>query len=112
MELIQKSKLIKFKKKNRGNNKLLSAIDKLISDIESSNWNKKTDVKSSRPDADCVHNDGFYFFNINIHRTMVLLEFEEGEAVIIWVGSHSDYDKTFKGNKYTIEKWLRNQQLI
>lgn len=112
MELIQKSKLIKLKKKNRGNKKLLNAIDKLISDIESSNWDKKTDVKSSRPDADCVHTDGFYFFDIHIHRTMVLIAFEENEAIIIWTGSHSDYDKTFKGNKDTIEKWLRNQQLI
>lgn len=112
MELLRKSKLTKLKKKNRGNKKLLTAIDKLISDIESSNWSKKTDVKSTRPDADCVHSDGFYFFDLNIHRTMVLIEFEEDEAVIIWAGSHSEYDKTFKGNKETIEKWLRNQQLI
>lgn len=91
---------------------MISAIDKLISDIESANWTKKTDVKSARPDADCVHSDGFYFFDINVHRTMILIVFDDDEATIIWTGSHDEYDKTFKGNKTTIEKWLRNQQFI
>lgn len=112
MELIRKNKLAKLKKKNRGNSKLISAIDKLISDIENANWTNKTDVKSVRPDADCVHSDGIYFFNINIHRTMILVVFEDEEAIVLWAGSHDNYDKTFKGNKTTIEKWLRNQQWI
>jgi len=84
----------------------------LISDIENSNWIKKTEIKISRPDADCVHSDGFYFFDINIHRTMILIVFEENEAVVVWAGSHDEYDKTFKGNKITIEKWLRIQKMI
>lgn len=112
MELLRKNKLTKLKRKNQGNSKLIRAIDKLISDIESANWTKKTDIKSARPDADCVHSDGFYFFDINIHRTMILVVFEDNEATVIWTGSHDEYEKTFKGNKTTIEKWLRNQQLI
>jgi hypothetical protein len=43
---------------------------------------------------------------------MILIVFEQGEAVIIWAGSHDEYDTTFKGNKNTVETWLRNQQLI
>lgn len=112
MELLRKNKLTKLKKKNRGNSKLIQAIDKLIEDIEGADWKQKTDVKSIRPDADCIHSDGFYFFDINIHRTMVMLVFEDDEATVVWVGSHDEYDQTFKGNKTTIEKWLRNQQLI
>ena len=112
MELLRKNKLTKLKRKNRGNGKLINAIDKLISDIESANWTKKTNIKMSRPDADCVHSDGFYFFNINVHRTMILIVFEDDEATVVWTGSHDEYDKTFKGNKTTVEKWLRNQQLI
>lgn len=112
MELLRKNKLIKLKQKNRGNKKLISAINKLISDIESAQWTTKTDIKETRPDADCVHSDGFYFFNINIHRTMILIVFEDDEATVVWTGSHDEYDKTFKGNKSTIEKWLRNQNLI
>ncbi|MBI9035723.1 MAG: type II toxin-antitoxin system HigB family toxin [Bacteroidales bacterium] len=112
MELLQKNKLIKLQRKNRGNKKLTNAIDKLISEIENSNWTKKTDVVKSRPDADCVHSDGFYFFNINVHRTMILIVFEDDEAVVVWAGSHDEYNKTFKGNKDTIENWLRNQNLV
>ena len=62
MELLQKYKLVKLKKKNRGNSKLINAINKLISNIEGANWESKIDIKSSRPDADCIHSDGFYFF--------------------------------------------------
>jgi len=112
LELLQKNKLIKLKRKNRGNLKLLSAVDKLILDIENAEWTTKTDIKKYRPDADCIHSDGFCFFDINIHRTMILIVFEDDEAVVLWAGSHDEYHKTFKGNKTTIEKWLRNQKLI
>lgn len=112
MELLQKSKLTKLKKKNRGNIKLINAINKLIFDIENADWSTKTDIKKSRLDADCVHSEGFYFFDINIHRTMILIVFDDNEATVVWSGSHDEYDKTFKGNKTTIEKWLRTQNLI
>jgi len=109
LELLNKHKLLKIKLKNKGNTSLINAIDKLIYDIEYAEWSKKTDVVKIRPDADCVHSEGFYFFDINIHRTMILIVFEEDEASVIWSGSHDEYDSTFKGNKKTIEKWLRNQ---
>lgn len=112
MELLQKQKLAKLRKKNRGNAKLVNAIDDLISDIENAKWRKPTDIKETRPDADCVHSDGFYFFDLNVHRTMILIVFEDDEATVVWAGTHAEYDKTFKGNKATIEKWLRIQNLI
>jgi mRNA-degrading endonuclease HigB of HigAB toxin-antitoxin module len=112
LELLRKHKLIKLKKKSRSNIKLIKAIEKLISDIENSKWEKPADIKEIRPDADCVHSDGFYFFDLNVHRTMILVVFEDNEATVIWCGSHDEYDKTFKGNKKTIEKWLRVQKLI
>ena len=57
--------------------------------------------------------DGFYFFNIIQHRTLILIEFdEEGDASIIWAGTHQEYEHTFKNNKNTIEKWLRNNNYI
>jgi mRNA-degrading endonuclease HigB of HigAB toxin-antitoxin module len=112
LELLRKDKLVKLKRKNRGNSKLLDAIDKLILDIENAEWSKKSDIKKFRSDADCVHSDGFYFFDIHIHRTLVLILFDQKEATIIWAGTHDEYDSIFKGNKSTIRKWLRNQQLI
>jgi len=112
LELIRKDKLLKLKRKKQGNVKLSKAIDKLIQDIENSEWTSKSEVLKFRTDADRVHNDNFYFFDINIHRTMILITFNEQEAEIIWVGNHSEYDKTFKGNKQTIETWLRNKGKI
>jgi mRNA-degrading endonuclease HigB of HigAB toxin-antitoxin module len=112
LELLGKHKLLKLKNKNRGNTKLIKAIDQFILDIENANWKNPIQLKQSRPDADCVHSDGFYFFDLNIHRTMVLITFEDNEAMVVWAGSHAQYDKTFKGNKETVKGWLRSQNLI
>ena len=112
MDLIRKDRLLKLKRKNQGNVKLSKAIDKLISDIENSEWKNKIEVIESRPDADRVHSNDFFFFDINVHRTMVLVVFIEQEAEILWVGNHTQYDTTFKGNKKTIETWLRNHGKI
>ncbi|QJB35783.1 type II toxin-antitoxin system HigB family toxin [Chitinophaga oryzae] len=106
------SKLVKLKKKNVGNKPLCKEIDNLLRDLQEFNPAdlKLTDI---RKDADCVHNDGFYFFNIHVHRSFIMIDFdEEGEAEIIWVGSHDEYERTFKNNKSTIEKWLRKNGYI
>jgi mRNA interferase HigB len=50
---------------------LTKAIDQLIKDIDENNWKNQTELNKTRNDADIVHSDGFYFFNINVHRTMI-----------------------------------------
>lgn len=113
MNVINKGLLERLKKKNIGNEKLAIEIDKLIFDIEQNNWESPIELKQSRPDADCVHSEGFYFFNINIHRTMILIEFDENKyARIIWAGSHNDYTKIFKNNRNSIKKWLKDNEWI
>jgi len=91
---------------------LTKAIDKLIDDIENADWKDKLELIESRPDADRVHSKDFFFLDINIHRTLALIVFTEQYAEIIWVGNHDDYDFTFKGNKKTVETWLRNHGKI
>ena len=92
---------------------MVKAIDKLINDIQVNFWDSPTELKETRLDADCVHSDGFYFFNLNVHRTMILIEFDENKrARVIWTGSHQDYDKIFKNNKNTIKKWLKDNGWI
>ena len=112
MRIVGKKIILKVKKKNIGNRKLCVEIDKFISDIE--NFNPEiSSIIDIRKDADCVHSDGFYFFDIHIHRTLILLEFDdEGEATIIWTGTHQEYETIFKNNKSTIEKWLRKKGYI
>jgi len=112
MRVIGRRIILKIKKKNIGNKKLVAEIDKLIQDLE--NFNPiADDINEIRNDADCVHSDGFYFFDINIHRTLIMIEFNyDGEATIIWAGNHQQYESTFKNNKLTIEKWLRKNGYI
>lgn len=113
MNLINRSLLERLKRKNRGNNQLIKAIDKLINDIQTNSWDSQLELKETRPDADCVHSEGFYFFNLNVHRTMVLIEFDESKrARVIWTGSHQDYEKMFKNNRSTIKKWLKENGWI
>ncbi|OMQ10385.1 type II toxin-antitoxin system HigB family toxin [[Flexibacter] sp. ATCC 35103] len=112
MRIIGKRTILKIQKKNIGNKKLCIEIDKLISDLEKFNPDKES-IIDMRNDADCVHNNGFYFFNINIHRTLIMIEFDDdGEATIVWAGTHQEYESTFKNNKLTIEKWLRKNGYI
>ncbi|SKB84292.1 HigB_toxin, RelE-like toxic component of a toxin-antitoxin system [Sphingobacterium nematocida] len=116
MEIIGKSTLMKLKKKNIGNKKLGAEIDRLIEELESfdpAGGEGIRELMELRRDADCVHNDGFYFFDINIHRTLILIELdEEGLASIVWAGTHQEYEAIFKNNKATIEKWLRQREYI
>lgn len=120
VKLLGLKHLTKLKKKNRGNAKLQKAVDELIEDIKKAQWKTKEDVLKDRIDADCVHSDGYYFFNIHIHRTMVLIEYqpadagleEKGVANVLWAESHEEYERTFKNNKKVIEKWLRSKGLI
>ena len=107
MRVLGKKILTKLQAKNKSNRRLCSAIDQLIKDLEQFNPTLAL-LETVRDDADKVHNDGFYFFDIHIHRTFILIDLDEdGEAVIIWAGSHDEYERTFKNNKTTIEKWLR-----
>lgn len=104
MRLTNQRLLIKLKKKNIGNVKLTNAIDELIDDLENNLFKTLAELKAIRNDADKVHADGFCFFDINVHRTMIMIEFDDDEATIVWVGTHDEYENTFKNNKSTIEK--------
>lgn len=68
MRIIGKKIILKIKSKNIGNQRLCNEIDRLIIDLESFDASSQK-IEDLRKDADCVHNDGFYFFNINIYRT-------------------------------------------
>jgi mRNA-degrading endonuclease HigB of HigAB toxin-antitoxin module len=101
MELIGKPILIKLKAANRGNTILAKVIDKFIIALEQAKWRTPAEVKKERKDADFVHADGFCFFDLKVHRTMILLEFstteqiasaDNGQATVIWAGSHDEYE--------------------
>jgi len=106
MRLLNKKLLLKLKRKNRGNMNLQNALDSLVDLIERNEWKNPQELREIRMDADCVHPDGFYFFNISIHRALILMEFVENEATVVWAGTHQDYERVFRNNKRTIRAWL------
>lgn len=116
MKLIGLPKLLKLKRKKKGDAPLMKAVDKFIQDVKGAKWKTPEEMQKERADADLVHPDGFYFFDLKVHRTMVLIEFskkkKEGRVSIEWVGSHEEYERTFKNNKNSEEKWLRDRGLI
>lgn len=113
MIIINKHILGKLVKKNQGNKKLRKAVQQLIDDIENASWQTPHDLMEKRPDADHVHGGEFYFFDIEIHRTLILIEFEEnGEVTIVWAGNHDDYERIFKNNRNVVRKWLRENNWI
>ena len=112
MRLLNIKLLIKLKNKKKGNKSLLIAIDRFIDDVTLHLFSNPFDLMSIRQDADNVHSDGFYFFDIDTHRVLVLIEFTTSDATIVWAGSHEQYEQTFKNNKKTIYKWLKNREWI
>lgn len=107
MNVIGKDVLIKLRSKNRSNTRLVQAIDQLMTDLNNDSATSAEQFLETRKDADKVHNKGFYFFNLHIHRTLLLIDVMDNEATVVWAGTHEDYKAIFKNNKDTIEKWLR-----
>lgn len=112
MKLLNQKLLKKHLNKNRGNKSLVKAIKKLIEDFESNSIKSIEDLVEIRTDADKVHPNNIFFFNLKDHRTMIVVVFEEDESTILWCGNHDKYELTFKNNKDTIRKWLKLKKQI
>ncbi|TCC94650.1 type II toxin-antitoxin system HigB family toxin [Pedobacter hiemivivus] len=113
MRVTGKKVLLKLKFKNQGNLKLCKAIDELILTIEEKNWKTKEEIRADRSDADQVHTDGFYFFDINVHRALVLIQLnDDGKATIVWAGTHDNYERVFKNTKSMVKKYLSDNSWI
>jgi len=41
-----------------------------------------------------------------------MIDFEGDKAIVVWAGSHDQYEKTFQNNRTVIEKWLRDKNWI
>lgn len=61
MHILNRKLLEKLKRKNKGNVPLISAIELLINDLETNEFKNQTELLTVRPDADCVHSDGFQY---------------------------------------------------
>ncbi|WP_229208834.1 type II toxin-antitoxin system HigB family toxin [Dyadobacter luticola] len=78
---------------------MAKAIDRLIQDLENAEVDSISEIGLIRRDAEKVHNAGYYFMDIHIHRTLILIVIEERQATIVWAGNHQDYERTLKTTK-------------
>ncbi|PSL25294.1 type II toxin-antitoxin system HigB family toxin [Dyadobacter jiangsuensis] len=112
MVIHDKKKLIELKRKNLGNKRLIQAVNQLIKDLEDGSITTIDELIKIRRDANRVHSRGFYFFDLHVHRALILIQLTTDKATIMWTGTHQEYAKTFKNNTNTIEKWLRTKRLL
>lgn len=91
MKVLGKDKIEKFYKKH-ANSK--SALQAWVSEAEASNWQTPQDIKDRYSSAD-FRPDNYVIFNIkgNHYRLVVKMRYQNGIALVTWVGTHAEYDK-------------------
>lgn len=91
MRVIGREKLTKFSKRH-ANSK--PAIDAWVDEAERAEWKRPQDIKNDYGSADFL-SDNRVIFNIkgNHYRLLVEVRYRNGIAVVLWVGTHAEYDK-------------------
>lgn len=98
MKVIGKDKLEKFFKKHADSKSALIAWHR---DAIDSSWNTPQDIKNRYRSADFL-SDNKVIFNIkgNNYRLVIRVRYQNGIAVILWVGTHAEYNKeNFRSKK-------------
>ena len=91
MKVLGRDKLIEFSQKHANAKKALEAW---FSEANEADWRTPQDIKNRYRSADFLA-DNRVIFNIkgNRYRLVVKVRYQNGIAVIEWVGTHSEYDK-------------------
>jgi len=98
MKVLGKNKLEQFYKKHSGSKSALVAWNK---DVCDSIWNSPQDIKNRYRSADFL-SDNRIIFNIkgNNYRLVIQVRYQNGIVVILWVGTHDEYNKeNFRSKK-------------
>ena len=72
-------------------------IDNWVSDVEGSVWKIPQHIKEKYPSASFL-SENVVIFNVkgNNYRLEVNVAYKTGIVLVVWVGTHSDYDKRNK----------------
>jgi mRNA interferase HigB len=91
MKVLGRDKLVKFYKKHSNARRALEAW---LSEVEDATWKTPQDIKNRYHSADFLA-DNRVIFNIkgNHYRLVIKVRYQNGIAVVEWVGTHSQYDK-------------------
>lgn len=74
-----------------------SWIDNWLEDVEAAAWTTPHDLKSRYPSASFL-GGGVAIFNVrgNAYRLEVTVAYKTGIAVVLWIGTHAEYDERNK----------------
>ncbi|MBE0458099.1 MULTISPECIES: type II toxin-antitoxin system HigB family toxin [Pseudoalteromonas] len=91
MKVLGRDKLTEFSQKHANAKKALEAW---FSEANEADWKTPQDIKNRYRSADFLA-DNRVIFNVkgNHYRLVVKVRYQNGIAVIEWVGTHSEYDK-------------------
>ena len=87
MKVLGRDKLLKFSRKHAN---IKNALDAWFDEAEDAEWNTPQDIKDRYSSADFL-SDNRVIFNIkgNHYRLVVKVRYQNGIAVVEWVGTHS-----------------------
>ena len=91
MKVLGRDKLVKFYDKHAN---VKSAIEAWLSEVECAAWKTPQDIRDRYRSADFLA-DNRVIFNIkgNHYRLVVKVRYQNGIAVVEWVGTHAQCDK-------------------
>lgn len=91
MKVLGRDKLVKFYKKHAN---AKSALEAWFAEAGKAAWKTPQDIKNRYGSADFLA-DNKVIFNIkgNHYRLVVKVRYQNGIAVVEWVGTHAQYDK-------------------
>lgn len=91
MKVLGRDKLAKFYKKHAN---AKPALEAWFSEALKATWNTPQDIKDRYNSADFLSNNRV-IFNVkgNHYRLVVKVRYQNGIAVVEWVGTHAEYNK-------------------
>lgn len=91
MKVLGREKLAKYYKKHSN---VKGALEAWMSEVEAATWKTPQDIKDRYSSADFLAKNRV-IFNIkgNHYRLVVKVRYQNGIAVVEWIGTHSEYDK-------------------
>jgi mRNA-degrading endonuclease HigB of HigAB toxin-antitoxin module len=105
VEVFGRNKITRY---TRNRYEIAKHFDSFVGRIKNATWKTGADVRGTFPDADHIAG-GAYIFNVLSSRSLAMVYFQDEEVEIVWVGNHDDYEATFRNNKRTIIKFLREK---
>jgi mRNA interferase HigB len=91
MKVLGRDKLTKFSRQHAN---VKAALDSWFDEAKNAIWKKPQDIKDRYRSADFLSGNRV-IFNIkgNHYRLVIKVKYQNGIAVVEWVGTHSEYDK-------------------